>query len=279
MITRASAAPGMAVLLALTLTGCAIMQDTLEDLADSASVPTESLDPYEEVDRDDPFAGSPAEDYGVGFPDLPEAEAVGHYSADQVADAYARTQEFLDAVYLNQDAVFKEDNSAFVELLEGQALDWYLDDLTNPDYELNSRHVTYNLTPNTAEPIGDQVRVDGRMWAQESTDEYDQDYLSVVTEFTIVHPVARPGEKVSTRMVVSHLGDVGFYDLGTEELLAWPMWYRVVAPVHCLEDQYTFTPSFGDELSEGKRPEGVKQDAYDLEDAREVEECGSVKGT
>ena len=279
MITRASAIPGMAVLLTLTLTGCALVPDTLEDLAGSASAPSDSLNPYDEVDRDAPFAGSPAEEYGVGFPDPPEAEAVGPYDADQVADAYERTQEFLDATYLNQDAVFKEDNGAFVELLEGQALDWYLEEFDNPDPELNARSLNYNLTPGTAEPIGDQVRVNGRMWAQESTDEYDQDYLSVTTEFTIVHPVARPGEPVSTRIVVSHLGEVAFYDVGTDELEAWPAWYRAVAPAHCLEDQITFTPAFGDELPEGERPKGGKQDAYDLEDAREMDECVSVKGT
>ena len=278
MITRASAAPGTAVLLALALTGCATVQGTLDDLAGFYGVSTDPLNPYEQVDRDDPFAGSPAEEYGVGFPDLPEASAVGPYTTDQVAHAYERTQEFLDATYLNQDAVFGEDNSEFVELLEGQALDQYLEDLTNPDYELNSRHMTYNLTPNTAEPIGDEVRVDGGMWAQDATDEYGQDYLAVVTEFMIVHPVARPGEKMSTRMVVSHLGEVAFYEVGEDELEAWPLWHRGVAPAYCLEE-YTFTPDYGDGRPEGEQPEGRIQDAYDLEDTRDMDECAAVGDT
>lgn len=278
MNTRASVVPGMAILLVLGLTGCAIAQDTLDGLARYYGVPADPLAPYEQLDRDDPFAGSPAEEYGEGYPDLPEAAAVGPYSADQVADSYERTQDLLNAVYLNQDAVFGADNSAFVELLEGQALDWYLEELTNPDPDLNSRHLTYNLTVDTAEPIGDEVRVDGEMWAEEAVDEYGLDYLSVATEFTVVHPVARPGEKVSTRMVVSHFGEVAFFDTGADELEAWPLWHRAVAPAHCL-DEYTFTPDYGDGLPEGDRPKGLPQDAYDLEQAREMGDCGAVGDT
>ncbi|WP_249188350.1 hypothetical protein [Nocardiopsis sp. MG754419] len=120
--------------------------------------------------------------------------------------------------------------------------------------------------------------MDGEMRVEEATDEYGLDYLSVVTEFTIVQPVARPGRPVSTRMVVSHLGEVGFFDTGGERWEAWPLWERAVAPAHCVEGHY-FTPFFGDEAPEGERPKGPELDAYDLDDARDMEECGAVGDT
>ncbi|MFE9243873.1 hypothetical protein [Nocardiopsis sp. NPDC006938] len=275
MPPRTTAAPWAALLLTLPLVGCAPAQEFLDRAAPGvdALVP---LDP-DRVDRDDPFAGSPAEDYGEGFP-VPDAEAVGPYTSEQVEYAYAHTQRLLEAVYLNQDAVFGEDNSELMGLLTGQSLEWYMDNLTNEDFELNSRHVPFNLTPGTAEPIGDQVRVDGWMRAEAARDEQGWDYLSVVTEYTIVHPVARPGRPASTRLVTSHLGEVGYYDTGVEELEAAPMWYRAVAPVHCVEE-YTFTPSYDDEMPKGDRPGGVIEDAYDLETTREMDGCGAVGDT
>lgn len=276
MSPRAHATPWAAVLVALALTGCAPLQDTLDRFAHS-TLTGDPMDSYDQVDRDDPFAGSPAEDYGEGF-DIPEAESVGAFTEEQVAQAYTVTQDLLEAVYLNQDAVFGEDNSEFTDLLSGQALEWYLDNLGNEDFELNSRHLTFNLTPGTAEPVGDAVRVDGRMRAEEARDDQGWDYLAVHTEYTIVHPVARPGKPVSVRLVTSHFGEVAFYDLGDGALEAWPRWWRSAGPVHCLEE-FTFTPAYPDEFPEGEQPEGAPQDAYDLEDFRGQEECESIGDT
>ncbi|WP_249188351.1 hypothetical protein [Nocardiopsis sp. MG754419] len=123
MPSRVSAAPGTAILLALCLTGCASPQDTLAGGADASVVPTIPEHPFEEVDREDPFAGSPAEGFGTEFV-VPEATEVSSCTSAQVAEAYDRTREFLEVTYLDQDAVLGEDDSAFVALLEGQALDW-----------------------------------------------------------------------------------------------------------------------------------------------------------
>ncbi len=276
MSLRASAASGAAVLLSLTLAGCATVHDTLDLFAHSVLTGT-PMSTYDQVDRDDPFAGSPAEDYGEGF-DVPEAEPVGPYGREQVAQAYATTQDLLEAVYLDQDAVFDEDNSEFTSLLSGRVLEWYLEDLGNESLEENSRHLPFNLSPGTAEPIGDVVKVDGWMRAEAARDDQGWDYLSVVTEYTIVHPLARPGKPVSMRLVTSHFGEVAFYDLGDGTMEAWPSWSRASAPVHCLEE-FTFTPAFPDEFPQGKRPRGPLQDAYDLETARDMDECEAVKET
>lgn len=277
MPPRFTAVPWMAALLCPILVGCAPVQDFLDrSVPDLESV--SQLNPADRVDRDDPFAGSPAEDYGEGFP-VPEAEAVGSFTREQVEWSYAHTQELLEAVYLNQDAVFDEDNSELTGLLTGQALEWYLDNLGNEDFELNSRHLPFNLTPGTAEPIGDEVRVDGWMRAEAARDDQGWDYLSVVTEYTIVHPVARPGgHPVSTRLVTSHFGEVGFYEAGGQELEAVPMWARFVAPVHCLEE-YTFTPLYEDEQPRGERPRGLREDPYEMENTEAPDSCGAVKDT
>ncbi|MFD6949056.1 hypothetical protein A6A08_06775 [Nocardiopsis sp. TSRI0078] len=275
MSRRVSAASCAAALLTLTLTGCVSLED-LDRYAQSV-VTGVPMDSFDQVDRDAPFAGSPAEDYGEGF-DVPEAEPAGSFTEEQVAQAYSLTQDLLEAVYLNQDAVFDGDNSEFTALLSGQALKWYLDNFDSEDFELSSRHVTFNITPGTAEPIGDVVKVDGAMYAEAARDEHGQDYLAVHTEYTIVHPVARPGEPVSVRLVTSHFGEVSLYDVGGEALEAWPNWWSSTGPVHCVEE-YTLTPAYPDEFPEGEEPRGVPKDAYDREEFENQEECEAIGQT
>ncbi|WP_150241256.1 hypothetical protein [Nocardiopsis quinghaiensis] len=275
MSRRASAASCAAVFLTLALTGCVSLDD-LDRYAQSVTTGT-PMDSFDQVDRDDPFAGSPAEDYGEGF-DTPEAAPAGSFTAEQVAQAYSLTRDLMEAVYLDQDAVFGEDNSEFTALLSGQSLKWYMDNIDNGDFERNSRHVTFNLTPGTAEPVGDVVKVDGTMRAEEARDDRGQDYLAVHTEYTIVHPVARPGEPVSVRLVTSHFGEVSLYAMGGQTLEAWPNWWSSTGPVHCLEE-YTITPAYPDEFPEGERPKGVPEDAYDRENFEDQEECGAIGDT
>ncbi|WP_262391602.1 hypothetical protein [Nocardiopsis sp. CNR-923] len=198
-----------AAVAALTLTACArldgVQWDSVGDVLHDVATDTVPIVDFDQVDRDDPFGGTDAEDYAEGF-DLPdEVSAVGPYSAGRVREAYETVQDLLEAVYLNQDAVFDEDNSEFTSLLTGQALDWYLENHGNEDPRLDTRHIPFNLTPGTADPIGDVVKVNGRMRAEEAVDEYGLDYLAVRTEYTIVHPIARPGDPVSVRLVTSHL--------------------------------------------------------------------------
>lgn len=276
MSSRTRAALGAAALTVLTLTGCAqVLEQADRFVREEAGHFLGTVD-FEEVDRDAPFAGSPAADYGTGF-DTPEPEAQGDFTAEQVGWALDRTRLLLETVYLDTDAVFGEDNSEFTSLLTGQALEWYMDHLGHEDFELDSRHVPFNLTPGTAEPIGDEVRVDGRMWAEATRDDTGWDYLAVHTEFVIVHPVARPGDPVSTRLVTSHFGEVSFYDPGVGELEAWPNWWRFVAPVHC-EQTHTYSPAYADERPQGDAPQGRVQDPYDI-DAEPQEECGAVRDT
>ncbi|NKZ00364.1 hypothetical protein [Nocardiopsis alborubida] len=275
MSPRTHTASWAALLLALALSGCAPLQEGLHRLADDAAL--NPIQGYDRVDPDAPFAGSPAEDYGEGF-DTPEAEPVGSFSEEQVAHAYATTRDFLEAVYLDEDAVFDEDNSEFNALLSGRALEWYLDDLGHEDPERDTRRLPFNLTPGTAEPVGDAVRVDGWMRAEEARDGWGAYYLAVRTEYTVVHPVARPGDAVSVRLVTSHRGEVGFHDTGDGALEAWPRWWRFVAPAHCLE-QHTFTPAFPDEFTGGERPGGAPLDPYDLEETGGARECGAVQDT
>ncbi|RKS08212.1 hypothetical protein DFP74_3907 [Nocardiopsis sp. Huas11] len=278
MSSRTRATLGAAALAVLALTGCAQVLDQVDRFARQEADQILGTVTLDEVDRDDPFAGSPAADFGVGF-DTPEPAAEGDFTAEQVEWALDRTRLLLETVYLDTDAVFDEDNSEFTGLLTGESLAWYMDHLGHEDPELDSRHLPFNLTAGTAELIGDEIRVDGRMWTETDRDPSGWDYLAVRTEYVVVYPIARPGKPVSTRMVVTHLGEVGFYDLGDGTLEAWPNWHRAVAPVHCLPDQFTFTPAFPGDLPEGDRPEGRVQDAYDLEAAREQDDCGTVRGT
>ncbi|MFV2196686.1 hypothetical protein [Nocardiopsis sp. LOL_012] len=269
---------------ALTLTACAPVGPLLETLVPDAGAPASTTDPdpvpladYDLVDRDDPFGGTEAEDYAEDF-GVPEAQAVGPYSEQRVREAYLITEDFLEAVYLDQDSVFGQDDSAFTSLLGERYLDWYEENLGHEDPAQDSAGVLFHLTPGTAEPIGDVVKVNGRMWAEQAQDPYGTDYLAVRTEYTVVHPVARPGELVSVRLVTSHYGEVGFYDLGgTWD--PWPGWWSASGPAHCLEEA-TVTPAYPDEWPRGDKPQGPARDPYALEELDpEDEECGTIQET
>ncbi|MFL1432604.1 MULTISPECIES: hypothetical protein [unclassified Nocardiopsis] len=264
---------------AAALTGCgAPAEQLLNDVVrDVTGFPLS----FDEVDRDDPFGGTEAEDYGEGFV-VPEAAGIAGYPADRVQEAYDATGELLEAVYLDRAAVFEGDDMRFRSLLRGQAADWYQEYAGHEDPLMDSRNVLFRLTPGSAEPIGDVVKVDGRMWAEAAEDERGWEYLAVRTEYTIVHPVARPGEKVSVRLVTSHYGEVSFYGRGEGPLTAMPNWWRSVGPVHCLNDQVTFTPAYADEMPKGEKPRGfIEDDPYDIEAGRDMEEsdCGAIRGT
>lgn len=262
----------------IALTGCAPAERLLNDVVqDVTGFPIT----HDQVDRDDPFGGTEAEEYGEEFT-VPEAAAVGEYPADRVQAAYDATGELLEAVYLDQESVFGGDDMRFRSLLSGQAMDWYEEYRGHEDPTLDSRSLLFHFTPGSAEPIGDVVKVDGRMWAETDEDPYGMPYLAVRTEYTIVHPVARPGEKVSVRVVTSHYGEVSFYDVGDGRWEAWPNWWRSAGPVHCVWDEYTFTPAYSDEMPKGERPKGwIEDDPYDLESSRDMgeEECGAIGTT
>lgn len=269
-VRQAAAALALALLPAAT--GCAVLADQLERQLDAVLL---DVDP---VDRDAPFAGTPAEDYAdgsAGFT-VPELAPAGDFPVRDVAFAYATTKQLLEAVYLNEEAVFDENNSEFVGLLQGEALEWFLQDYGHEDWTQDSRHTVFNLAPNSAELIGDVVKVDGHMSAEEAWDEGP--YLRVETEYVIVYPIARPGGRASTRLVVTHLGEVQFYYTDSGRMEFWPVWGRSAGPSHCLEESL-ITPFFYDEMPRGEQPTGSETDPYDLEQSRDQEDCQAISAT
>lgn len=263
--------------LAAALTGCAPAERLLDDVVrDVTGYPLS----FDEVDRDDPFGGTEAQDYGEGFA-VPEAAGIGDYPADRVQLAYDITGDLLEAVYLDEEAVFGGEDERFRQLLDRRSREWYDEHAGHEDPLMDSRNLLFHLTPGTAEPIGDVVKVDGGMRAETAEDENGWRYLAVHTEYTIVHPVARPGERVSVRLVTSHYGQVSFYGDGEGGWEVLPAWWRAVGPVHCLDDQVTLTPAYADEMPEGERPRGlIEGDPYDLDAGRGMEgDCGAIRGT
>jgi hypothetical protein len=66
-----------------------------------------------------PFAGTPAEDFAEGAAGivLPEAEAVGDFTADQVAEALEQVREALIAARLDRTMLVDHDPDPFLSLL------------------------------------------------------------------------------------------------------------------------------------------------------------------
>ncbi|CAL9386768.1 hypothetical protein SUDANB121_01182 [Nocardiopsis dassonvillei] len=273
---RSAAVLCAAAVAATALTGCAPAERLLDDVVrDVTGYPLS----FDEVDRDDPFGGTEAQDYAEAF-EVPEAAGIGEYPADRVQLAYDITGDLLEAVYLDEAAVFEGDDSRFRSLLDRRTREWYDEHAGHEDPVMDTRGLLFHLTPGSAEPIGDVVKVDGHMRAQTAEDANGWKYLAVHTEYTIVRPVARPGEKVSVRLVASHYGEVSFYGDGEGGWQVQPNWWRTVGPVHCLNDQVTITPAYADEMPRGERPRGfVEDDPYDIDAGRDLEECGAIRGT
>jgi hypothetical protein len=83
---------------------------------DPAAQPTASPTP---TGPPSPFAGTPAEDFAEGADgiELPQAEAVGDYTADQVAEALEQVREALIAARLDESMLVDHNPTAFLAAL------------------------------------------------------------------------------------------------------------------------------------------------------------------
>ncbi|WP_309115105.1 hypothetical protein [Saccharothrix sp.] len=90
------------------------------EAGNTAAAPTTTgkVAPVARVDPERPFEGTPAAGWADGAAGIvvPEAQPVGEFSAEQVADAYQRTKAALIASRLDRKAVEGHDVSAFIDL-------------------------------------------------------------------------------------------------------------------------------------------------------------------
>ncbi|GAA2745155.1 hypothetical protein [Kitasatospora cinereorecta] len=150
---------------------------------------------------DHPWAGSPAEGWPVGAAGfaLPEAQAIGVFSADQVAAQLQLVKDYLTAANLDPAVIAGGRPDAALGLMERQQQDRATAALGQPSEEHDPTTWFSRFDPREAIQVGDAVRVQGFMTLEGDGDKG----VLVHTDYTYVYPV-RPGPEAAKRAVSPH---------------------------------------------------------------------------
>ncbi|WP_051836069.1 hypothetical protein [Streptomyces sp. NRRL WC-3742] len=137
-----------------------------------------------------PWAGSPAEGWPNGAEAfvLPEAKAVGVFSAEEVAEQLQQVKAYLTAANLDPKVIAGARPDAALALLDSQDRAGAVAALEHPKQGSNATGWFARFDPREARMIGEVVKVQGQLT-------YEGDGAGGVlvhTDFTYVYPVA-PG--------------------------------------------------------------------------------------
>lgn len=127
------------------------------------------VDHQRQVDLTDPYAGTPAANWANGEAAIvpPAAEAVGTYTATEVADAYERVRQLLVTSRLDPAVLQAYDHNRYLALLSPEARPATTTRLSTPGPE--SYLLVSRIAPgHQLLPV--QVKVTGGMWAEETRD-------------------------------------------------------------------------------------------------------------
>ncbi|MFD8784212.1 hypothetical protein [Kitasatospora sp. NPDC059599] len=141
-----------------------------------------------------PWAGSPAEGWPTGAEAfvLPEAQATGVFSTAQVASQLQSVRDYLIAANLDPKVIAGGRPDAALALLERQDQDGAKSALEHPSKENDPTNWFSRFDPRDAIPVGDTVKVQGRM-----TFEGDGDKgVLIHTDFSFVYAL-RPGPEAA----------------------------------------------------------------------------------
>ncbi|MBC6463748.1 hypothetical protein, partial [Actinomadura sp. HBU206391] len=227
------------------------------------------------ISADDPFQGSPAEDYAVGEAGIrfPKAKAMNGLSADNMALAFLHVKKMVVAANLDPDTVYKGRPDAFAKLLPPEQRKELLAHLNSRGPDQNTRLWFTSFAPKTAEPAGDVVKVHGTTKVRGAREDGTRGVM-VALDYNFVYPVHRPGKSGTlTRVVVRRTTEVFVYREGSGVKLWLSSSDSSAAPVRCGTEDGFLRPLYDDESQGGPEPTGVPVDPYDL-----TEEQGAAGG-
>ncbi|WP_328300317.1 hypothetical protein OG389_22820 [Streptomyces sp. NBC_00435] len=250
------------------------------------SAPPTSVDP-DRPTLADPFRGSPALQWADGAAgiELPEARAVGGMSKEQVADALEKVKRFLVTANLDPATLRGERPTAALDLLDPKLKEGPArleQSLTTPSKENDPLHVFTRADPAELKPVGDVVKVRGRMWVEpgEGTGR-----VRVLVDYTFVYPFvkATPGAEQVERSVVRREITFAVADPRTWQATAGKLWLENVdvdlANSACDVHDGFLHPAFDEDAPAGPTPSGTPVDPYDRSkglDADRQPGCGAL---
>ncbi|MFE2326394.1 hypothetical protein ACFXD5_21115 [Streptomyces sp. NPDC059385] len=251
------------------------------------TAPPASADPDRPTPKD-PFRGSPALQWADGAAgiEVPEATAVGGFSKEQVADALAKAKQFLVAANLDPATMRGERPETALKLLDPQQeeLMKQLDDsYAQPSRERDPLSLFTRYDPAELKPVGDVVKVRGRMWVEEGQ---KPGMTDVKVDYSFVYPFVKTkgNPEDVARTIVRREATFSIADLrkwqGTPGRLMLTDYQRDIGNSACDRyDGYVHPSFFSDPPGSGPTPSGAPVDPYDRSKAigaDSQEGCGSL---
>lgn len=235
-----------------------------------------------QISADDPFGGSPAEDYAVGEAgiEFPRAKAMNGLSADDMALAYLHVKKMVVAANLDPDTVYKGRPDALARLLVPEQRKDMLAKLNSRDPDENSRFWLTSFAPKTAERTGDVVKVHGTTKVRKASENGTRGVM-VKLDHNFVYPVHRPGKPGTLiRVVVRRTSEILVYREGAAVRLWLSSSGTSAAPVRCDSEDGFLRPMYDDGSQGGPEPSGAPVDPYDLTRQQEAaDDCQAVTHT
>ncbi|MEV6952747.1 hypothetical protein [Streptomyces sp. NPDC051183] len=228
----------------------------------------------------DPFKGSPALQWADGAAgiEVPEATAVGGMSKEQVADALAKTRQFLIAANLDAATLRGERPAAALALLDPRQpeVPGRLErSLTHPSAEDTPVELFTRFDPAEVTPVGDVVKVRGSMRAEPG----ERGELLVVADYTFVHPLTKGGASVQ-RTIVRRQVTLALLDPARWETTRGRLQARSYTAewsnVECEAADGFLHPYFPQDVADGPEPTGPASDPYDRSQDIKGEGCGTI---
>lgn len=233
----------------------------------------------------DPFRGSPALQWADGAAgiEVPQAQAVGGMSKEQVADVLAKVKQFLVTANLDPATLRGERPAGALALLDPK-LGEYKKNLEgalehpsakNDPLDLFSRYDPAELTL-----VGEVVKVRGRMWVEPGE---RGGQVNVRTDYTFVYPFvkAKAGADQVERTVMRREITFSMADPRTWQATADKLWieanHRNIGNSACDTDDGFLHPQFDGDAPTGPTPSGTPVDPYDRSKTLETDrraDCG-----
>lgn len=248
------------------------------------SAPPTSVDP-DRPTLSDPFRGSPALQWADGAAgiEVPEAQAAGGMSKEQVADALAKVKQFLITANLDPATLRGERPAAALDLLDPglEKGPLHLErSLAAPSKENDPLHFFSRSDPAELKPVGDVVKVRGRMWVEPGE---EADRARVLVDYTFVYPFvkARPGADQVERSIVRREITFSVADPRKWRATAGKLWVDSVevdlSNSGCDVHDGFLHPVFDEDVPTGPTPSGTPVDPYDRSKGLEADRqpgCG-----
>ncbi|MFC4061136.1 hypothetical protein ACFOWE_22780 [Planomonospora corallina] len=268
-VRRAAAA----MCLAGALTGCGALEELGKAAGEAAADPAV-------ITEDAPFRGSPSERFadGIAGVEIPEAKAVGRFSAKDVRSAYQVSRRLLEAAYLDEKSLLGGKPEAYARLLDPEQRTFFLKNLDHKDVKKDTRGWVFSFAPGTTELVGDVVKVQGKLSAAPGRDKDVGEMLVVTYEARFVYAVRPAGKKgpIVRVMAYTNARHEFWRDEPGGRLRHWEgdEIDRWSAGTECGSPDAFHRPSFRYEGGDGPA-----QDAYSDEETAPLKEgeCGTVE--